>query len=588
MKVLLVPSPYIVEGRPKSIVQLGLISIATVLRNGNVNVEILDINAVSADAKYSNIPRKIAGKRPDIVGFTTMGAYYHITLDLARQCKEINPKIKVMLGGPQATQTALETINAFPWVDVVVRGEAETNILQVIEYLSRCCSPRDVPGITFRNGGEVVQTSAIAWIEDLDCLPDPQYELFPTIGDVEEVYVEEGRGCPYGCTFCGTNQFWGRRFRTRSVGRIVDLLRKIKSLCGEKASIGFVQDTPFLSKNRILELCDAIQRANLSVPWRCFSRIDLVDKTILRRMAEAGCESIFFGIESGSPRMQERIGKNIDLRNVPQAVDWIVDAGITYTASFIIGFPDETLDDMESTLDMLTMLLFRSPLCKTVQLHALSPLAGSQLYKRYNHSLRFDGMFWGAWNSRIMSREHVHMIRHHPDIFPSFHYYPGEFVDRRALLRIAFIFRRLLHMPCTLFVLARDPILEYPGSILRHNGLVELPANYGTEYGLDNFWVNVSRFLETLLDRLGQSGHFLRDVIRFELAVKRALHFRSGEPIVETFKTRVEEFVRQVHSNAFRSLPAIVPCEPRCVLFRPKDDSVAIMELPSRIAEAFL
>ena len=589
MKFLLIPNPFIINNSPRACVPLGLICIATVLRNAGVEAEIIDINSVASDATFNNVPEEIMAKEPDIIGFTTVSAYYHITLRLAHRCKEMNPDVKIVFGGPQATLTDIETIKSFPYVDVIVRGEAEGTIVQVIEALSNRRDLHEVSGVTFRNQKGIVRAPQAPLIKDLDALPEPVYHLFPSMHNVNAIYIEEGRGCPYNCSFCCANQFWRRTFRVRRVERIVSLIKKLTIDYGNEKTFVFVQDTPFLSRDRMAKLCEAIKRENMDIRWRCYSRIDLLDEDILHLMADAGCESIFFGVESGSTRMQELIGKKLNLSRAIETARCITGQGIEYTASFIMGFPDEKLEDIEQTINLLTGLKYSSGKCQEIQFHRLNPLVGSRLYEEYGTELLFDGNFWGAWSYSKLCDEDVKMVREHPELFPSFYYYPSKYLDREFLLRIHFVISNLQYLPYTGFILYKNDLLRFPKCILKYQSLLNPPQDYQKKFGTYESLVQICRFLEAILRQLGIEEHFIRDVMRYELAAKKVRDAENMEvpKEIEAFDNDVEGFISEIDTNAFQRLPEVVGCERYFLLFTKKDEKVVTVKLPAKLAPIF-
>jgi radical SAM superfamily enzyme YgiQ (UPF0313 family) len=586
MKVILVPSPRIEEERPDILLPSGLISLATILRNADVDVEIVDINAIASDSTYNNVPEAIMAKDPDIVGFSTMCALYHITFRLARRCKELKRDVKILLGGPQATFSDRAALEAFPYVDVIVRGEAEGTIVQVIEALSGCRDLQEVPGITFQSQKGIVRNPVAPLIMDLDDLPDPAYDLFPSMCQVEHIYIEEGRGCPFGCSFCCTNEFWQRTLRMRSIDRFVGLIKKLTADYGNKKLFVFLHDTFNLSRDRVILLCETLKRENLNIQWHCDSRIDRLDEDLLRLMAEAGCTSIYFGIESGSERMQKLIGKKLILSRAPEIVNCITELGMNYTASFIIGFPDEKLEDLEQTINLAMTLRYDSGKCQEIQIHRLYPLTGSRLFKEYDAELEFDGNFYGfAYSS--LCEEDFEMVRKYPKAFSAYHYFPTKYLDRVFLLRIHFIMVNLLYMSYTEFIFYKDEMLRFPRCLIEYHSLLDLPPNSQSKFGKNDTLTLIWKFLNALLHRLGIEEHPVREVMRYELAVKKVRNAeKSDTPMeVEEFNYDVEGLIGEIDANGFHRLPEFVRCERYAMLFTKKDEKVVTARLPVKLAQ---
>ena len=586
MKVLLISNPCILYNRLNSQVPVGLISLATVLHNAGVDVEIIDIKAISSDTSFNHVPEAIMKKDPDIVGFTTVCTFYTITLRLARRCKELKPGVKIVLGGPQATFSDRATLEVFPYVDVIVRGEAEGTIMPVIEALSGWRDLHEVPGVTFWSREGIVRNPAAPLINNLDDLPDPRYDLFPSMHQVEDIYIEEGRGCPFDCSFCSTTEFWQRTSRVRSVDRFVGLIKKLTTVYGNKKLFVFLHDTFNLSRDRVILLCETLKRENLNIQWHCDSRIDRLDEDLLRRMAEAGCTSIYFGIESGSERMQKLIGKKLILSRAPEIVNCITELGMNYTASFIIGFPDEKLEDLEQTINLAMTLRYDSGKCQEIQIHRLYPLTGSRLFKEYDAELEFDGNFYGfAYSS--LCEEDFEMVRKYPKAFSAYHYFPTKYLDRVFLLRIHFIMVNLLYMSYTEFIFYKDEMLRFPRCLIEYHSLLDLPPNSQSKFGKNDTLTLIWKFLNALLHRLGIEEHPVREVMRYELAVKKVRNAeKSDTPMeVEEFNYDVEGLIGEIDANGFHRLPEFVRCERYAMLFTKKDEKVVTARLPVKLAQ---
>jgi radical SAM superfamily enzyme YgiQ (UPF0313 family) len=567
-------------------VPVGLISLATVLHNAGVDVESIDIKAISSDTSFNNVPEAIMKKDPDIVGFTTVCTFYTITLRLARRCKELKPGVKIVLGGPQATFSDRATLEVFPYVDVIVRGEAEGTIMPVIEALSGCRDLHEVPGVTFWSREGIVRNPAAPLINNLDDLPDPRYDLFPSMHQVEDIYIEEGRGCPFDCSFCSTTEFWQRTSRVRSVDRFVGLIKKLTTVYGNKKLFVFLHDTFNLSRDRVIQVCEALIRENLDIQWHCDCRIDLLDEDLLHRMAEAGCIDLFFGIESGSERMQKLIGKKIKLSKALEIINYINDLGMVSAASFIIGFPDEKLEDLEQTINFAMALKYAGGKCQEINIHKLCPLIGTRVFREHDTELQFDGNFYGFLENKLCE-EDFEMVRKYPGIFSAYHYFPTKYLDRDFLLRIHFIMANLLSIPYTGFIFYKDRTLRFPKCVIEYQFLLDLPPNSQSQTGKNDTLALLWKFLNTLLHRLGIEEHPVREIMRYELAAKKVRDSeKSDTPMeVEDFDYDVEGFIREIGANGFQRLPDFVRCERHALLFTKKDEKVVTARLPAKLAQ---
>src|SRR3712207_5333972 len=264
---------------------------------------------------FSFVMQRLRLLHHDIFGFSTICSSYPLTLRLAEQVKRLNPDALVVLGGPQASVADVSTLEAFDFVDFVVRGEADRTfpaLLDVLSGVDRTTTLEDISGITFRRRGEVVRNPNAAVVQDLDTLPMPAFDLDEDIRNRGSVYLEIGRGCPFACTFCSTNDFFRRRFRLRSAQRTMLDMAQIRQAHGIR-SFSFIHDMYTVDRRRVVEFCEALLASGEKVTWACSARTDCVDDELIELMARAGCRGIFFGIETGSDRLQKVIKKRLDL-----------------------------------------------------------------------------------------------------------------------------------------------------------------------------------------------------------------------------------------------------------------------------------
>jgi radical SAM superfamily enzyme YgiQ (UPF0313 family) len=156
------------------------------------------------------------------------------------------------------------------------------------------------------------------------------------------------RGCPYKCAYCETRQLWGTTCRAFSPQRVIDEIKNMAKNYGTRG-IYFVGDNFTINKKRTSEICRLIKENKLDIKWTCETRADLVNKDLLVDMKSAGCQTIFFGVESGSLRIQEKLNKNIDLEEVRRTFELCKQVGIRTATSFMLGIPGETVEDMQAT-----------------------------------------------------------------------------------------------------------------------------------------------------------------------------------------------------------------------------------------------
>jgi radical SAM superfamily enzyme YgiQ (UPF0313 family) len=438
---------------------VGILSLAAVLEGKGLQPEVVDLNRVYFNWSQESHREKsdfcgfagnyFAGRDFDLFGFSTVCSSYPLTLRIAAEVKRAQPNSVVVLGGPQASVVDTPTMRAFPFIDLVVRREAEQTLPELVDALSGSSPLATVSGITFRQNGEVLRSADAPPIMDLDALPFPAFHLFPDVRSCRHFPLELGRGCPFSCTFCSTNDFFRRRFRLKSPAHMIAEMRRVKQTYGIN-SFELVHDMFTVDRKRVVEFCEALLASRQDFTWGCSARTDCIDEELIALMAQAGCRGIFFGIETGSKRMQKIIDKGLELNDSVERVRSCDKFRINTAVSLMAGFPEETMDDLRETAAFFVDSLrfdHADP-----QLSILAPLADTPIQKQHRSALVLDDdvadMSYRGWQQE--PPDHA-MIAAHPEIFSSFYSVPlphleREFVKelRDFLLSGARAFRRLL------------------------------------------------------------------------------------------------------------------------------------------------
>uniref|UniRef100_A0A7C4WDV8 Radical SAM protein n=1 Tax=Geoglobus ahangari TaxID=113653 RepID=A0A7C4WDV8_9EURY len=353
---------------------LGLGYLASCLRERGFRVEIIDdlVERLSFDQILKRIKNSL------IVGITSTTPTFNAALRYAKKIKEAFPNIFVIMGGVHAT---FKPYDALKYADAVCIGEGEETIVEVTERVESGKSLEGIRGIIYKERDKIFVNSPRKFIENLDMIPFPAYDLMPldkyTVfeGRLEHFPVMTSRGCPFGCRYCSSSLFMGRKFRARSPKNVVDEIEWLINDFGAK-HIAFADDTFTLSKRRVLAICDEIKKRGLEIDWSCSSRVDTINEEVLRKMKESGCSAIYFGVESASPAVLEYYKKKIDLNKVEKAVKLAKKVGIVTICSFIIGAPFEKKEDMKKTLEFALKL---DP--DYAQFSILTPYPGTEIYQ---------------------------------------------------------------------------------------------------------------------------------------------------------------------------------------------------------------
>ncbi len=427
---------------------LGVMVVGTILKEDHGLT--VDIHYLPSD--NTDLEEFLAGLHigPDVglVGLGTICGTLPRTLTLAKRIKELHPRLPVVLGGPQASSVPGELMAAYEFIDGIVIGEAESVVTFLWEAITT--GQRSVrPGLIYIPPGASRLTLLPLQLQpaqliDADDIRPIDYTLTPPPidGGARGVSVEIGRGCPYKCTFCSTKVFFQRRFRFRSADMIIAELQKVREQHAS-SHFEFVHDMFTTNRRLVADLCKRLISEDLHLDWACSARTDRIDDSLLDLMYEAGCRRIFFGVESGSENMQQAIKKGLKVADIKIAVRSAWERQIGVTASLIIGFPAETPDDLADTLNLYFEFRSWRPAMRNVQVHSLSPLAGTELTAEYEDQLQFDGRLNDVAVMWTVTPWEEEQIRRYPRIFSSFYYFPNEYTSRA---HYRYIYWFILHL----------------------------------------------------------------------------------------------------------------------------------------------
>jgi anaerobic magnesium-protoporphyrin IX monomethyl ester cyclase len=329
---------------------LGLAYLGAILEKHNYNVDVIDCHVFALS--YEDFRSEIAKRKPDIVGLSASTLTYKTALKLAEIAKEELPECLVFIGGPHVTfwdDKALEECQA---LDVIVRKEGEYTLLELVQKVEAGESFDDVLGITYRKDGKIVRTPDRPYIEDLDSLPFPARHLWPIerLRKMEDMfYLIASRGCIFWCEFCATVRMHGRKFRMRSPKNIMDELEFLYKTYGV-TNFTFCDDAFTVEPARIEELCRLIMERNLKIKWNCGTRVDMLTRELLVKMREAGCISVWSGVESGTQKVLDAMHKGITIEQTMRVYQWLRELGLKPAPNVILGFPGETKESAWETI----------------------------------------------------------------------------------------------------------------------------------------------------------------------------------------------------------------------------------------------
>jgi anaerobic magnesium-protoporphyrin IX monomethyl ester cyclase len=340
-------------------IPLGLISLASVLKENGFEVKIID--AMSEKNYLDSIKKELDGSI--LVGLTALTSEIKNAIEILKFIKR-NSKIPTLMGGWHATLFPLQTCED-PLVDFVVMNEGEIALLRLAQALQKNKSYEKIPGLVYKKGNEL-KSNPFEYL-DLDKLSFLPYDLVdlekyvPKSEGKRWISYQSSRGCPHNCSFCVNKVTNNTRYRKRSAEKVLEDLK----ILIEKYNVGgivFIDDNFFVDKKRVIDICKGMVENNLKIRWRAECRADyfregLVDDETLGWCEKAGLNELTIGAESGSEKMLKFMCKGISLDQILRSAILCKKYNIIPDYSFIIGLPTETKKDVLLTLKLIKKLL---------------------------------------------------------------------------------------------------------------------------------------------------------------------------------------------------------------------------------------
>ena len=359
---------------------VSLAMIGAVLERDSHDVRIIDCPARRMGLR--RLRAEVRAFSPGLIIWSTGTPSIDGDLGLARILKETAPDIVTAVFGTHVTVLDRRCMQQFAHVDVIIRNEPEETARELAAQLDRGGSLSDIAGITFRDrSGRITAAPARPFIDDLDRLPFPAWHHI-TPGNYSLpmkgrpfLIVAPQRGCPFGCSFCTCQTYYGSKLRKQSVDRVVAEIAYDADRFGVR-DFFFWSETFVLDKRYVADLCRALIRSCPDVSWTCNSRVDTVDEGLLKLMAQAGCWMISYGIESAEQEVLDRAGKGTTPDQARKAVAWARRSGIRTAGHFMFGLPGETAASMERTAAFSRELGL-----DLAQFYCSVPFPGSRLYE---------------------------------------------------------------------------------------------------------------------------------------------------------------------------------------------------------------
>ena len=410
VRVLLLNPPLPVRNGTPLLSQMYIAS--SLLNNGH-EVRIIDLNAKYYKYNFKKIISEIKTYQPNVICFGLYTSTARFVYDFVLQLKSTGnfDDSLFIAGGPHATTLPEEPlIHNF---DIVVRGEGEYAIGDVMDYIKENKNLKRIKGISYKDSNGIPHhNSPRPLIQDLDSIP-LAIDAIPLIesswyfknGKMQDLPAGliTSRGCPAKCIFCA-NLVTGRKFRFRSIENVLDEL-KFYILNYGTTFFSFWDDTFTSNTNRTFNLCKELIRLNkahgIKIQWLCNTRADKLSQKLVKEMVSAGCVSITFGIESGSPETLTRIRKGINLKQVVRSLKWCKAEGVRTQVNFMLGFPWEREKHLQETLEF--MIKINELVDAYSARGVVIPYAGTELYEKYKDQYCFDS-WWLEKKSDLIDK----------------------------------------------------------------------------------------------------------------------------------------------------------------------------------------
>jgi anaerobic magnesium-protoporphyrin IX monomethyl ester cyclase len=398
---------------PLSILYLSA-SLKKAFHGGNFEVKLV----------HKNVEKNIKSFQPDVVGITAVSQNFNHAVRHAKLARKHG--LLTMIGG---VHVSILPESLSEDMDVGCIGEGELTVVELMKvFVKHKSFPPDelerIDNIVYWKNGKLIKTRPSQLISDMDHqIPHPDRSLE---GPVAHAYVFSSRGCPYRCVFCSSSRYWNQ-VRFFSPEYVFSELEEVAKKSGAKI-ISFYDDLFVANKKRLHDIATLIEQSGLSkkLKFTCSCRSNLVTEDVVADLKRMGVVSVGMGLESGNPRILNYLkGKTVTVETNNRAIQLLVSAGIKANASFVIGSPTETEEEMMDTYDFI-----RKSKLSFVDIYVLTPYPGTPIWDyAKSRNLVSDNMDWGRLNVNFE-------VNHANAIILS------EVVGRERLYRIYKKFRR--------------------------------------------------------------------------------------------------------------------------------------------------
>lgn len=364
---------------------LGLGYLASSVEN-LAETEIID--SIKDKLNILEVLKRLQGKKFDIIGLQCYTVDFNTVKTLVNFIRKFHQNSIIVLGGPHPTLAPEDTLNNIA-ADYLFLGDSEISFSLFVNLLKQNklnrLALKKIPGFAYRDKDKI-RVNKIKFPENLDDY-NPSWHLydlrsFPVAphGSFCKQYpvapLIVTRGCPFNCAYCGAPKISGRKIRSHSVGFVIRQIEILVKKYGIR-EIHIEDDNFTMNREFVREFCKELIRKNLGITWFCPNgiRIDTLDENLVKLMKKSGLYIVSIGIESGSDRIRKLMRKNLDTKTIESRVKMIKKCGIDIIGLFIVGYPGETADDINKTIDFACKL----PLLRAT-FSAFKPFPGTDIY----------------------------------------------------------------------------------------------------------------------------------------------------------------------------------------------------------------
>ena len=372
---------------------LATIYAASLIRNNNYEVDLFDVQFCES---ANQIESKIISFKPDVLVIYDDGFNYLTKMCLtnmreaAWEMQAIAKKYncKVIVSSSDATDHAIDYLNK--GADVIIAGEAEQTLLDVLDTYKNELLLNKIAGIKYLQNNEIVETNNRQVIRELDALPKPAWDLVDIEKYKSRWLKHQGyfslnfvttRGCPYKCNWCA-KPIYGNRYNAHSPKYIVELIKDTQAKFGFD-HIWFADDIFGLKPNWVKEFNQLLKKENLSIKYKIQSRADLLmEEDTIKHLKESGCETVWMGAESGSQKILDAMDKGITVEQIVESCKKLKAAQIKPALFIQFGYLDETMEDIAATIKMI-----KQTMPEDIGISVSYPLPGTGFYEKVKSEL---------------------------------------------------------------------------------------------------------------------------------------------------------------------------------------------------------